>query len=209
MTEVNLKNSPTGYNLVPPPGWEQIELQSDSLNETLLGIVDRSMNELPHDLPKDDITRVRMELFKQLKKGARKAARGNGHMLYMPVERVQGTFIPASFVISKPLDGPGSSALTQEVMGAVAGDRGDSEPVEVDGARGIRIEYVAPPQEDIEAQFASRRVEYVLPVPGSPTPRWLTINFSAVGDGNPDSEFSDALVSLFDAVMTTFRWSYA
>ncbi|MFF4566006.1 hypothetical protein [Streptomyces sp. NPDC001435] len=200
---------PVGYNLVPPPGWDSIPLQSETMNDTILRIIDHSIENLPRDLPKDDVSKARMELFKQLRKAAKQAARNNGQMLYLPVERVYGTYIPASFVVSEPLIGSGVGVDSDEVLGLLAAGRGDSEPVDLDGAEGMRIERVVPPPPDSEVQYASRRVEYVLRVPGSPVPRWLTITFSTAGDGNTDSEFTAALVDLFDAVMTTFRWSYA
>ncbi|MEU5596991.1 hypothetical protein [Streptomyces sp. NPDC020298] len=203
------RSTPVGYNLVPPPGWDRIPLQSESMNDTILRIIDRSIANLPQDLPKDDVSKARMELFKQLKKAARQAAKNDGLMLYLPVERIHGTYIPASFVVSEPLTGSGIGVESGEVLGLLAAGRGDSESVDLDGTEAMRIERIVPPPPDSEVPHASRRVEYVLPVPGGPIPRWLTITFSTVGDGNPDSEFSAALVDLFDAVMTTFRWSYA
>ncbi|TPQ22077.1 hypothetical protein [Streptomyces sporangiiformans] len=210
MTDQSLKESPipVGFHLVLPPGWGKINLREESINDSILALVDRSINQLPDDIPKDDISKVRMELFKQLKKAARKAEKANGLLLYLPVERIRSTVVPASFVVSEPTDGTGAGIQSDQVLGSLAAGRGNSEPVEIDGSSGIRMERVVPPPEDSETDFASRRVEYVLSMPASPLPRWLAITFSTVGDGNPDSEFSSALVDLFDAVMMTFRWSY-
>ncbi|MFF4401407.1 hypothetical protein [Streptomyces sp. NPDC001480] len=79
------RSTPVGYNLVPPPGWDRIPLQSESMNDTILRIIDRSIANLPQDLPKDDVSKARMELFKQLKKAARQTAKNDGLMLYLPV----------------------------------------------------------------------------------------------------------------------------
>jgi hypothetical protein len=199
---------PVGFNLVAPPGWDKIDLRDESANDAILRIVDKSIEQLPEDLPRDDVSKLRMELFKRLKKTARKAAKANGLLLYFPVERVRSTLPPASFVVSQTA-GTGVGDQSKEVLGALAAGHGNSEPIDIDGSQGTRIERVVPPLDDSEVHFASRRVEYVLPLPGSPLPRWLTVTFSTVGDGNPDSEFTAALVDLFDAVMTTFRWSYS
>ncbi|MFF7310284.1 hypothetical protein [Streptomyces sp. NPDC008137] len=209
MTESNTKDFlvPMGFNLIAPPGWDKIDLRDESMNDTILRIVDNSIGNLPSDLPKDDISKLRMEMFKRLKKAARKAARANGLLLYLPVERVRSTLAPASFVISQ-VAGKGVSLQSNEVLSMVASNRGSSESVDIDGSHGTRLERVVPPLDDSEMNFPSRRIEYVLPLPGSSLPRWLTVTFSTVGDGNPDSEFTSALVDLFDAVMTTFRWSY-
>ncbi|MBU5943758.1 hypothetical protein ACPCSL_27115 [Streptomyces griseoincarnatus] len=210
MTEQSLKRSlvSTGFNLVLPPGWGKIDLNEEVVNDSVLALVDRSIDQLPEDLPRDDVSKVRMELFKQLRKAARKASRANGMMLYLPVERVRGSVIPASFVVSEPITAIGAGFHPDQVLKGVAAERGESEAVTVDGSAGTRVERIVPPPEGSEIEFPSRRVEYILPLPGSPFPSWLAITFSTIGDGKPDSEYSSALVNLFDAVMTTFRWSY-
>ncbi|MFI9728021.1 MULTISPECIES: hypothetical protein [unclassified Streptomyces] len=210
MTEQSLTRSPvpTGFNLVLPPGWGKVDLHEEVVNESILTLVDRSIDQLPKDLPRDDVSKVRMELFKQLRKAARKASRANGMVLYLPVERVRGSVVPASFVVSEPINATGAGFHSNQVVNGVAAARGESETVTVDGSTATRIERIVPPPEKSEIEFSSRRVEYILPLPGSPFPRWLAVTFSTVGDGKPDSEYSSALVDLFDAVMMTFRWSY-
>ena len=46
----------------------------------------------------------------------------------------------------------------------------------------------------------------MLAVPEDDT-RWVTVGFSTLADGDPKGAFADVLVELFDAVMTTFRWT--
>ena len=53
----------------------------------------------------------------------------------------------------------------------------------------------------------SRRITYLIPAPG--VPHWVSVTFSTVGDGDPASEFTEVLIGLFDAIMTTFRWTEA
>ncbi|MFI1961747.1 hypothetical protein ACH46L_31235 [Streptomyces althioticus] len=210
MTEQNLAPSPepTGFNLVLPPGWGKIDLHDEVVNDSILNLVDSSIGQLPENIPRDDVSKVRMELFRELRKAARKASRANGMMLYLPVERVHGSVVPASFVVSEPITATGAGFTSNQVLNGVAAERGESETVTVDGVTGTRIERIVPPTERSEFEFPSRRVEYIIPLPGSPLPSWLAITFSTVGDGNPESEYSAALVDLFDAVMMTFRWSY-
>lgn len=210
MTEQSVARSlvPVGFNLVLPPGWGKIDLHEKVVNDSVLALVDRSIDQLAEDLPRDDVSKVRMELFKQLRKAARKASRANGMMLYLPVDRVHGSVVPASFVVSEPISAVGAGFQSDQILGMLAAERGQSEAVTLDGSSGIRFERTVPSPENSDIKFASRRVEYVLPLPGSPLPRWLAFTFSTVGDGNPDSEYSAALVDLFDAVMMTFRWSY-
>ena len=78
---------------------------------------------------------------------------------------------------------------------------------EVDGAMAVRRERVEPAAADRGAGMASRRVDYFLAVPGDPA-RWFVAAFSTVGAGDPRDDLADALVDWFDALMTTFRWSW-
>lgn len=51
-----------------------------------------------------------------------------------------------------------------------------------------------------------RQVTYTIPVPHRPG-RWVVMSFSAISVPDADDRLTDALVALFDAVMTTFRWT--
>jgi hypothetical protein len=55
-----------------------------------------------------------------------------------------------------------------------------------------------------EVDHASRRVEYVLPVPGTADSR-LVATFSTVGAGDPEDPAARVPCALFDAIMSTFR----
>ncbi|MDT9701757.1 hypothetical protein [Streptomyces sp. P17] len=157
------------------------------MSDEILKIVDRSIAQLPDDLPKDDVSKVRMELFKQLKKAARRAGKAHGLLLYLPIERIHGTVIPASFIVSEPIPASGPGAQTDQILAMLAADRGDSESVEIDGSAGLRFDRIVPPTDDAADDPVSRRIEYVLPVPGSAIPRWLAITF----DGVPPSGVAD------------------
>ena len=88
-----------------------------------------------------------------------------------------------------------------------------TELLTVAGVPSVRLDRRAEP--DLRPLFGverpSRRITYVVPVPGGAG--FVMVAFStlvtepSVGpDGAPEPLLSDALVSLFDAVMTTFRW---
>jgi hypothetical protein len=100
----------------------------------------------------------------------------------------------------------------EAVLAGLAGERrgGEAGKVrEIAGTLGVRWEYVEPPALDEGVETYSRHVDYTVPVPRKGVGRWLAVTFSTVGDGDPGSEFTRALGELFDALMTTFRWSYA
>lgn len=199
---------PTGYNLVPPPGWDMIPLR-EGTSEAIKRIVDRSVNKLPDDIPRDDLAKARMELIKRLKRVARQARDTGAMDLHLPVERVDGMALPASFIVSEPLTAPAVGLESGLVLSSLRPDASQSEEITIDGAIGFRVDGVAQPDTAREVEFASRRIEYLLQIPYSAPPKWLTISFSTIADGRPDSELAEILVDLFDAIMTTFRWSHS
>jgi hypothetical protein len=204
----DVRSPPVGYTLIPPPGWDLIPLRNGA-DEAVKRIVDGAVAQLPEDIPKDDVIKARLELIKQLGKAVKQARKADGLTLYLPVERIHGTHIAASFVVSEVLSGPGGSVGTDEIVSRLLADATNSEPIAVDGSDGIRVDKITPPDPDRDVEFPSRRIDYVLPVPRSGAPQWVTVCFSTIADGDPKSEFAEVLVELFDAVMTTFRWSYA
>ncbi|PIB12086.1 hypothetical protein B1C81_02595 [Streptomyces sp. HG99] len=171
-------------------------------------IVDRSVDHLSEEIPKDDVIKARLELIKRLNKAVQQARKAGGLTLYLPVERIHGTLVAASIVVSEALSGPGVNVAGDDVVAQLLADGAGSEPVTVDGADGVRMDKVVAADAEREVEHASRRIDYALPVPGSPVAQSVTVCFSTIADGDPRSEFADVLVELFDAVMTTFRWSY-
>lgn len=198
---------PVGYTLVMPPGWARIPLR-EGTDEAIRQIADDAVARLPQDFPRDKASTVRMELIKRLRTSARDSRSNAGLDMYLPVEEMHGVTVAASFVVSE-ISFDSVTELDPAMVAArlVAGSD-DSEPVSVAETVGVRAERVVNASPRRQVDFASRRVDYVLPVPEDPQ-RWVTVSFSTLADGDPRSEFADLLVSLFDAVMTTFRWRRA
>ncbi|MFF6875348.1 hypothetical protein ACFY9S_08510 [Streptomyces sp. NPDC012474] len=73
---------------------------------------------------------------------------------------------------------------------------------------GVRTERTVAADAPGGGELGSRRVEYVVPVPGDQG-RWVGVVFSALGAGDPEDEIADLFVELFDAMMSTFRWSHS
>ncbi|MBC9723462.1 hypothetical protein [Streptomyces sp. TRM68367] len=71
--------------------------------------------------------------------------------------------------------------------------------------RGVRTERTVAADALGGGELGSRRVEYVVPVPGDHG-RWFGVVFSTLGAGDPKDEIADLFVELFDAMMSTFRW---
>ena len=200
----------TGYALVLPTGWRRIPVQSGT-KAAIRGISADVLRRFP-EVPRDKLTPYRIEIERRLSELARQARSAGGLDLYVPVEYVHGTAVPASFVVSQVTLPPGAPddatavADPAEVIAAVTATSDNARPVVVDGAPAVRTERVAGPDPAQEIQAGSRRADYMIPLPGR-ADRWLIATFSTIGDGDPEGDFAKLLVELFDAIMLTFRWS--
>ncbi|MFE2050360.1 hypothetical protein ACFXAS_17855 [Streptomyces sp. NPDC059459] len=198
---------PTGFNLVPPPGWDTIPLQSGT-RQAIQRIVRASVAQLPVGFPKDDIPKARMQLVKELKQTVRKARDSQGLTLYLPVERVHGLLIPASLIASTPLVSPTGGAKHESVLVDLARDAEEASALELDGTAAVRTLCKLPADPERGIEVPSWRVQYIVPIPRSTPAKWLTFTFSTLLVPDMETEFNETLVELFDAVMTTFRWSH-
>ena len=214
----------TGYSLVLPPGWRRIPVQHGT-KAAIRGIVDEVLRRYPEDMPRDKMTPYRIEIDRQLSDLARRARSVGGVDLYLPIEYVHGVTITASFLVSQvTLPVPETETETEtesadqvaaasaELVGYLtsgegkASGEGNALTVSVDGREAARTESVAPPDPGERMPYGSRRVDYVIPLPGHPT-RWMLAAFSTIGDGDPEGNFAKLLVELFDAIMLTFHWN--
>lgn len=210
--------APRGYELILPPGWVRIPLRNGT-KEALENVLFSHMEHVPDGIPRDDAMRFRLDMRRQIQKQARAARRNGGLDLYLPVLPRGGIFLMASFIVAEMPLGQDRAAPPEAVLAQLAGEDGpdgSAARVEVAGAPALRRSYRSAPDAEAlrsapeavqQAAMPTRRVEYVIPVADDPG-RWISITFSTPGDGDLDSEFTGVLVELFDAVVTTFKWSY-
>jgi len=144
---------------------------------------------------------------------AAQARSAGGIDLYLPIEYTHGVTITASFVVSQvtlpepPPELPDAEqADTAQFVSYLTSADGDAAPVVIAGAAAARKESVAAADPAQQVPYGSRRVDYMLPVPGE-SRGMLIVAFSTIGDGDPEGQFAKLLVELFDAIMTTFRWA--
>ena len=192
-----------GYSVLLPPGWRVIPL-GEGRAKAITAILDEVFARLGPGQSRDTLIRHRIALEQHLTRMAESARRAAGIDMYLPVEYVHGMAIPASFVVSLKSGLPGGNPA--DVIAALAEEQPGAVPVTVDGAPGLRAERTAPPDPAADLPFGSRRVDYTIAVPQQPG-HWLVSVFSTPGDGDPDGEFARILTELFDAVMSTFRWT--
>lgn len=194
-----------GYTVVLPPGWQQIPLR-DGTGEAIRKIVGETLQQLPQGVSRDDLAPYRIELERRLESVASEARRRGGVQMYLPVAMRHGAPIAASFVVSEGSFGA-PEGVEPEMAVSVAAAEGDGfTKVTVDGAPSLRLEQTAPADPARGVDYGSRRVDYVVPLPGQ-RDRWLIFAFSTLGGGDPDDQYARVLVELFDAIMSTLRWA--
>ncbi|MEJ8649429.1 hypothetical protein WKI65_15345 [Streptomyces sp. MS1.AVA.3] len=199
--------TPTGYTLIIPPGWARIPLR-EGTKEALARIFFTHLDKVPDGVARDDAMRLRLELRRELQKKARAARRNGGLDLYLPVRPRGSTLVSASIIVSELPIGGAEGSQRAHVLRQIAATASEGvTTVEVDGMTAVRRESRVAADSSREFDVDTRRVEYVMPVAGT-SGQWLSISFSTPGDGNPDSELTDVLVELFDAVVGTFKWRY-
>ncbi|MFH9986039.1 hypothetical protein [Streptomyces luteogriseus] len=210
MTTVEHRRAPNGFNLVPPPGWDVVPLRAGT-REAMERIVRKAVRQLPAGFPKDDIPKARLKLTQELKKVVRRASAKGGMTLYLPTERLHGVALPVSILASEPIEIPRvrPSSGPEAVLAALASETAGAELRELDHTAALRSERDVPADAAQGVDVAHRRVEYLVPIPDSTPDRYVSFSFSALIAPGSDPAFYDTLVELFDAVMSTFRWSYA
>jgi hypothetical protein len=194
-----------GYTLVLPPGWRHIPLRRGT-DAAVREILDEVFGRLPRELSRDKTGPFRRELERQLGKAAARARNNSAMELYLPVEPMHGAPVAASFVVSEVSFGSAEVVDPALIVSHLASGSRDTRPVMVDGAMGVRIERIAAPDPAAGIEHGSRRVDYVVSVPEDPD-RWLAVAFSTLGGGDPGDQYAKLLAELFDAIMSTFRWS--
>ncbi|MFE6522421.1 hypothetical protein [Streptomyces sp. NPDC057794] len=151
-----------------------------------------------------------MEIERRLRKGINEARKGDGLDLYLPVYERGRVPLGASFVVAETASPRGATADANSLL-ALMTDESDAshcETVTVAETTAVRRDALVGGKSKQDVEAASRRVDYVIPVPKDST-RCLVVSFSTVGAGDPEDEIAEATTELFDAIMTTFRWRAA
>jgi hypothetical protein len=186
-----------GYRLVLPPGWVRVPLRENPA-AAVDAILDRSFAQLPMD----SFGPFRSELRKKVLAQIQKARENEGVDLYVPIERMHGVIVPASFVVALLQFDSAEEADAEDLLIAYAAQTDNATVTEIDGSAAVRSQRVVP---GADTQDGSRRVDYLIEIPQG-LDRWLSVSFSTLGDGDPDGDVAKLLVELFDAIMSTFRW---
>jgi hypothetical protein len=194
----------TGYSVVLPPGWRRIPIRHGTA-AAIGEIADEVLAVASVNLAPAQAALLRAQIGRRLDEAAGQARAYGGVDLYLPISPVHGTAVPASFIVSEGTPRGGGIVDSGQVARYLAGALPGAAPVLVDGTAGARLEGTGPAELILGIAAASRRVDYLLPVPGQPG-QWLIVTFATPGDGDPHGAFATLLVELFDSIMQTFRW---
>ena len=195
------------YRLVLPTPWERIDLHSDITAQSRR-VVRQAVDRLPKgSIAPDRLTLTRARMERELESRLLEAKDKGGVDYYLPTDLMHGVHLPATFTVSRLMpDALADEEVTARVLavrlaepGTTAEQLGDSIWARTDTV------LVRQPDELVADEHRLRKVEYLTPVPGDPR-CWVMVTFTSFGDGTMDSEFTDLTVSLFDAIMSTWRW---
>lgn len=197
----------SGYRLVLPPGWVQVPVR-DAVPGTAHQVIATAFSRPPEGIPRDSFASAKIELERRLENMIRKAKNEGGLELFLACGRAYANPVPASFLIAEGSLGLASddplAVVTAVAEGAARSGGKPGRLTALDGAPAARVERIAASEAD--GDQASLRVEYTVSVPGG-ADRWLVITFSTLGDGDPSGEYASLLAGLFDAIVSTFRWT--
>jgi hypothetical protein len=193
------------FELILPEGWAILPTGADQQRETDAAIEGIVMIAVPPDLPRDSAEPWRRELRRHLTHAVEEARETGARSVGLPIAPMDGVVIPASFCTAV-LDDP-EAADPEELLAGLLADAGaDGSFQEIGGGPAVRVEdVVTEPGPGGLYDGPTRRVAYYLPHPDVPG-CWAVTTFTTMADGNPRSLFADALVALFDAIMSTMRW---
>lgn len=198
----------TSYSLVIPPPWQRIRL-GPGMDADVDRVLERAVQDAPKDMPPDQVAAVRIRMREQLLKQLRAAREQGGEDFYFPPRPIHGIHLNASFVVSVVIPdarfGADDVAPVQAQLIANGGEPRtikdtlwvrSTEVIETDGT------------EMVEAGLRARKIDYTTAIPGDER-RWVVVAATVIGDGDPYSEHTEMVGALFDAMMTTWRWTQA
>lgn len=195
---------PDGYRLVLPDGWIRLNVRED-----VEATVAEALAEISFEsLPRDERAKRRAAIEGRLRQAIANAKRIDAYAMYLPIKGMHGLAIPASFLVAEATDFSGGGPVGDVLAQLLAAP--GAQPATVDGVEAVRTaEATSGVDEETGREVPARQIVYTIPVPE--TAQWLVVVFDVIaGEAMSDeyAAFVDALVVLFDGIMTTFRWNF-
>jgi hypothetical protein len=193
------------FNLIIPSGWAHIPTTPElgRVRERTINAIVRQA--LPDTLPRDKAGPWRRILRKDLTDATDEAERQGARGLVLPVQEMHGMRLPGTLLLSV-IEDPGDPQDPMQVLSEIVADAGpDGMALQVGGCPAARVSKIVD-SDRIKRKAPSVRVNYLVAAPDAPGV-WGVLTFTVLSDGDVDADPVQAIVLLFDAVVSTLRWA--
>ena len=193
------------FELVVPDGWVQIPTtpETTALRRKVVDGVIR--HHLPDSLPRDKAGPWRRMLRKELTEATDEAARQNARSVLLPLAEFSGLRLPGSMLVTV-LDAEDEPEDPERLLASILDDAGpEGTSLQIGGAPAARVASLVDSGR-IGRKAPSWRVCYYVANPDAPGV-WGLLTFTVLTDGDPEAEPVQAVVLLFDMIVSTLRWA--
>jgi hypothetical protein len=143
-------------------------------------------------------------LQRELTEATDEASRQGARSVLLPLQDFQGLRLPGSLLMTV-IEGEDDGQDPEALLASILADAGtDGTYLEIGGAPAVRVASVMESGR-VGRKAPSRRVSYYVSNPDAPEV-WGLLTFTVLTDGDVDAEPVQAVVLLFDMVVSTLRW---
>ncbi|MEY9874615.1 hypothetical protein ABH931_004115 [Streptacidiphilus sp. MAP12-33] len=193
------------FELIVPDGWVQIPTTPETARLRRRIIEEVLRHHLPDTLPRDKAGPWRRMLRKELTEATDEATRQGARSVLLPLREFRGVKLPGSMLVTV-VDSGDESEDSERLLASILGDAGaDGSYREIGGVPAVRVASVVESGRVGRVQ-PSWRVSYYVSHPDAPGV-WGLLTFTVLTDGDVDAEPVQAVVLLFDMIVTTLRWA--
>lgn len=215
------------YRITLPAHWRRLDLDEGSSAS-----IDALVADATERLPRDSSAVVKRRLRARLSEKVEELRQADGaqmRVMYFPVPRGPADLLPVTLSCGELIaDAQVSASETTNVLLAVVKTNPTSKPVDADGVVALRTHSFRDITQDLiaEAELAAADVEglesgadelgsqrafqlrakYLFAAPGSAN--WhLIVGSATVPNDDADHEVNQALLGLFDAIVSGVKWT--
>ncbi|MEY9945123.1 hypothetical protein [Kitasatospora sp. GAS1066B] len=193
------------FELVLPDGWVQIPTTPDTSTLRRRVIEDVIQHHLPDSLPRDKAGPWRRMLRKELIEATDEATRQSARSVLLPLQEFSGIRLPGSMLVTV-LEGEDESEDPEQLLASILSDAGsEGTYLEIGGAPAVRVASVIDSGR-LRRKSPSWRVSYYVSNPDAPGV-WGLLTFTVLTDGDVEAAPVQAVVLLFDMIVSTLRWA--
>jgi hypothetical protein len=193
------------FELIVPEGWVHIPTtpRYGRVRERIIDAIVKQA--LPDTLPRDKAGPWRRMLRKDLTDATGEAQRQGARAVVLPIQEMRGMRLPGSMLLTV-LDGDDDPQDPKQVLDSILADAGpDGVALEVGGCPAARVRQVID-SDALNRKAPSVRVSYFVAAPDAPG-AWGLLTFTVLTDGDVEAEAVQAVILLFDMVVSTLQWS--